>query len=326
MKKCSLVFNLLLLPATQAFHVISRLPAAAVATPRQNAPGWNKSDIGRKRYPMTLQMSEDPLPDEAKDTNNKLIKRKKRVVMGYKAASFNYLILVLCTYTAAAAPPGSAVGPLLAAGLAHILHGAAAADRLGSDTYKRLTLVLTKYSLAGLVVSVILRAPVRFKPLFISSSLVATINGIKGYGYGAKGWELKGGASAVTNDLKHLIKSSIKTLCSLPKNVKSAGYLAITALLTSLTLAKLWNVAKLLLGEPASSAVIGTSVMRLVRLNVMAVVSLVLKDAADRDRLEGTTFIQLNMLLSFAFFMACTYSIFSFSCSCSRLRCMLMRA
>ena len=55
-------------------------------------------------------------------------------------------------------------------------------------------------------------------------------------------------------------------------------------------------------------AVVTSRVSRYAKLSLVFGVLSVLKSAADRDRLEGGTFIQLNYLSSFLFLtMACKY-------------------
>ena len=68
-------------------------------------------------------------------------------------------------------------------------------------------------------------------------------------------------------------------------------------MLTIMKSAKLVEIFRLINGG-ASGLIVYSRVSRFARYAMMASVMYTLKDAADRDRLEGTTFIELNFLSS----------------------------
>ena len=79
------------------------------------------------------------------------------------------------------------------------------------------------------------------------------------------------------------------------KNLNSLIYLAGTWFVASLKVLKLVDMINLYTeGNPAK--VIVTRAVRFGRLALLTGVMFVLKDAANRDRLEGSTFIDLNFL------------------------------
>jgi hypothetical protein len=97
-------------------------------------------------------------------------------------------------------------------------------------------------------------------------------------------------------------KSTLQGLVSVPKNLKAAGYLAATGMVTGMAIAKLAEFYKLTQeGAGGSATAVAVGLGRFARLELLGTLLYTLKDAADRDRLEGTTFIQLNFLSSVAF-------------------------
>jgi hypothetical protein len=129
-------------------------------------------------------------------------------------------------------------------------------------------------------------------------SFVAIVNSVKGYCYGVKGWKLE--SSSVVGDIVHGTRDSFRILLEKPKNATSAGYLIVTLFSVVFALLKLGNVANLALKKAVPFS-IGARLLRFSKLAMLTTVSLTLKDAADRDRLEGSTFIQLNILTSAMF-------------------------
>merc|ERR1719491_1735666 len=101
-------------------------------------------------------------------------------------------------------------------------------------------------------------------------------------------------------DLAQGVKNTVKSMIgSFPKSIKSAGYLLGTGTVGTLKIAKGVEVIKLLIQSGGSlSFLVGTRLHRCTKLGLLAVCMYTLKDAADRDRLGGTTFIQLNFLCS----------------------------
>ena len=205
-----------------------------------------------------------------------------------------------------------ASGQTLAGGIAYVLASAAQNNRLNSDTYKRLNLGLMEYGLVGLTIGV-LGAPFRKDPFLVLPALLATIHSLKGYFYGVLGWDKNNNNNQKTTTrlvqdfwqgTKSTTQSVAESLRSKPKNVKSFLYLGATLLVGALTLSKAGEIVAVARGSPQGGVggwfFLATRLSRFGRLAFLATVLYTLKDAADRDRLEGTTFIELNFLSSLA--------------------------
>ena len=255
---------------------------------------------------MSSSQSDEKSMDD-KDNDDKMAKkvvgRKKRVVVGYLLTSALYLlttvmatIMLFKQQVNISRLAYFSSGNVLAGGLALILKDAAVNDRLRSDTYKRLNLFTAWYGFLMSIITVKI-----FKPpqLLLVTNLIAMINSIKGYGYGAKGWTLREGVP-FSEDLVQGVKSTIRGMFrTFPKDVKSAGYLLGTAVAKTLTIFKFIEIINIFLGGGDSITFLSaTRLHRCSKLCLLSVCMYTLKDAADRDRLDGTTFIQLNFLSS----------------------------
>jgi len=265
-----------------------------------------------------LDMSSSDSDEEATHANNeaedgdgdndgekmakKVVGRKKRVVVGYTLASILYLlttvraILPQVNQLSVGMIAYASCGSVLASGLAFIQKGAAENDRLRSDTYKRLNIFMAWH---GFLMSIITLKAFGPDPFALMTNVIAMVNSIKGYGYGARGWTLREGVPFV-EDLTQGVKNTVQGMIgSFPQNMKAAGYFLGTATAGTLKVSKSIEVSKLLLQSGGSiSFLVGTSLFRCTKLGMLAVCMYTLKDAADRDRLNGTTFIQLNFLCS----------------------------
>jgi hypothetical protein len=262
-------------------------------------------------YTTQLFMSEDETPDDKALLDDKIFQRQDRLEAGYqitslvfagtgllhlvrKGLNFWALYYALC-------------GPGLVAGVSYILKDAASNDRLASDTSKRLNLSLLAYGVLGLSLPVLDREHF-LVPFFIAPPLLATINAIKGYGYGVLGWDKSKHVCAVFPDLQEGFTSTFKSLTKFRK--ESLDYLLMTTMVVAMTAVKLKETVELLLnsgGETASPLMLASRVSRLARLILFSGVLWSLKDAADRDRLSDTAFVQLNYLSSVAFFSMAGY-------------------
>ena len=238
--------------------------------------------------------NEYPLDDEKKISG-----RKNRVILGYKATMLSY---IMYTYLAFTNSVGQKMiyyfssGHALAAGVAYIMISAAKNDRLNSDTYKRLNLCMLQYGLAGFFMVYVSKTAFPRSIIVFLPHVLAIINSIKGYSYGVLGLDKKKSPSHLLSDFVDGTKSTIKgTLLSIPNNVKSFGYLGAVAMVGTMKLAKLSELIQLIYNH-SSVEIIASRLSRMARLAFMTMVFYTLKDAADRDRLEGTTFIQLNFL------------------------------
>jgi len=268
---------------------------------------------------MSSSGGDDESKKEAEDGSDakmakKVVGRKKRVVGGYSLTSALYL-LVAVRYGLILFNRGVEVstiayfscGSILASGLAYIQKVAAENDRLKSDTYKRLNVFMAWH---GFLMSVVTPKIFQSSPLILFTNLIAMINSIKGYGYGAKGWTLKEGVPFV-QDLTAGVKSTAQNMLSLPgKDIKSIGYFLGTMFVASVKFAKIIEIGNLFLqSNGAFTSLIGTRLHRCTKLGLLSVCMYSLKDAAKRQRLNGTTFIQLNFLSSLVLASMSSYVI-----------------
>ena len=245
----------------------------------------------------------------------KIAGRKGRVKAGYAISLAGYgLFATLFASSLGALGCYVASGMFMASSVAYILRGAASNDRLKSDTYKRLNMALALYGLIGIVSRGVERNIV-VRNAWTVLSLITAINSIKGYGYGLWGWEL-----AKTNPLPELIsgtKSYISTLLKIPKNPKSVGYLLATLFFVILKFSKLLEISQIVVRKEWGY-MFCTRMLRYSKYMLLSTLAFTLKDAADRDRLDGTTFVQLNGILSLV--SATMAGEFFLAKSCSSLR------
>ena len=197
---------------------------------------------------------------------------------------------------------GGAAGFGIASGLCHILKGATEHDRLQSDTYKRLNIGLLGFSLMSLPA---IPGEASFLPTFVPAlflSIVATLARIFGCFISYQGWvQGMGGKAAPRTLLRDVFKGAKETLGGLRVKNKGKLYrnfliLVILAAFSSL-MDGIFNVryAKHLAIGAFEISLHWSAVARLFMLSTMIYS---LKDAAERERLKGTTFIQLNIMVA----------------------------
>jgi hypothetical protein len=304
--KTILLLSLLTLARTSAFQLALFARGVSVSqwhqattdttrTPRRRLFAFPTISKIRQEWPLFTSSSDEaedkessPLSDDDA-MQTKVAGRKKRVAIGNRIVSVGYLAWTLTSLVAFLKTSNNDIvtalvsidpGPLLAAGFAYILIGACQNDRLSSDTYKRLNLMLATFGFVGLLVGQ------NRGELWIITSVIAMINSIKGYGYGIKGWKLTESVSPIV-DMMEGCKANVKCLLRVP-NERSVGYLLATLFVGSVPLCMLKSGIKL-------------SVVSYTTLAMLAATTLTLKDAADRGRLEGTTFIELNAMTATVF-------------------------
>ena len=247
----------------------------------------------------------------------KVAGRKKRVLIGYRLSMVIYGLLGLSTLIPAFMKPELAAmslnyagGPILGAGFAGILASAAENDRLGSDTYKRMNLMYAKFGFLWLLAGILVKqtkpltrgAKILSNPLVMFASFYALVNGLKGWGYGAKGYD-KLAPTSYGGDLVQLFKNSAKVFVSPFANLKAGLYLGATTFAGFLKVMKLVDLVGLCQNIGTTSvtaAKFGSWAIGYAKIVLIATAAFTLFDAAKRDRLEGTTFIELNVLSSFS--------------------------
>lgn len=236
--------------------------------------------------------------------DKKLAGRKTRLILGYQLSCFTYLAASLFHLIRGGNNFLYYIfggGTFTVAGILYILKGAAQNDRLGSDTYKRLNLSIISYAFVQQLLPA-MGLGLSGRLFFKGPALLTLINGIKGYSYGCLGWDKAKGMNTISSDLKAGIQSTLQGLTVV--KAKSAGYILGTLLLGFMTLMKVKELCTMLFIPSAHTPLtyyqIFSRLSRLARLGLMTTILYTLKDASDRDRLKGTTFIQLNFMTAVA--------------------------
>ncbi len=249
------------------------------------------------RYHVNMSERNEAFEENSEISSKQLAKkiagRKKRVSIGYQIIMASYSIFFILLVSPSCTP-FYGVGPLLMIGIAYILKEAANNDRLSSVTYKRLNIAMFSFACVEMLSAGNMKW-IRDIPIFLLLSFITTVNSVKGYGYGLKGWEL--GPACVKEDLVNGVKYNINCMTKIP-NIKSFGYWTATLTMSTLTMAKFIEAVKFAMGEGGCAFLLGTRLFRAAKSMLLSVIAFTLKDAADRDRLEGTTFIELNFLLA----------------------------
>ncbi|KAI2512336.1 hypothetical protein MHU86_1998 [Fragilaria crotonensis] len=214
---------------------------------------------------------------------------------GYTGLSKLYLILSACPFllTGPCRKFASAAGLVVAAGFSRILSDATDHDRLGSNTYKRLNLGLVAFnliSLATLPGQVLLSRNLSRGTAYVSMyALCQTLGALIGY----VGWRRGLGDDAnLFKELKDGIQSTLRDVSV----TQGRGTIYRNALLT-IMLGITVVAGKLVLGLRGHGVQTSLWASGLARLSLVATALYNLKDAGERDRLTGTTFIHLNHLV-----------------------------
>ncbi|KAL3942821.1 MAG: hypothetical protein SGBAC_003059 [Bacillariaceae sp.] len=265
-----------------------------------NAPLFaSESSEGEEEPIEPIEDKADAVDVAKSKAEKKLAGRKKRVIVGYKAIMASYFALAVFVLTKGGIskfPLFFTFGNLsLPIGIAYILMKAATADRLTSDTYKRLNLGLLQYGLLGGITVGIAAMKQQTNPLAYLPFFLSTINSVKGYAYGALGWDKKSSDKSLLQDFGGLIKSTNRALIVKPKSVQSVCYLVATLLVTILKFTKAVDMIKIFKSGSGLNT-LSPVLSQYNRLAFLNIAMITLKDACDRDRLGGTTFIQINCL------------------------------
>jgi hypothetical protein len=200
---------------------------------------------------------------------------------------------------------GGAAGYGMAAGLCHILKGAAKHNRLNSDTYKRLSVGLLGFTLLSLFA---LPGEAGFLPTAVPSVvlfMILTLSRLLGASAAYRGWVqgVRGDAKASPRQLgKELYQGTLDSIKGLRVQFKQKALtyrnlllIVIVSCFSSIMegIFDLRYKKDLLIGNFEISLQ-WSAVARLFMISTMIYS---LKDAAERDRLTGTTFIQLNLMI-----------------------------
>lgn len=212
--------------------------------------------------------------------------RKQRVRKGYQLMTVAYGLYGILLIPAQAPIPNVS-GPLLTAGISYLLMGAAENNRLSSDTYKRLNLALMGYGALTFLSGILGSGQLGL--LWLATRFMAVITSLQGYGYGLWGWDLSINDCSAKEDIWKGVKSSLQSMKQIPQTPTLVGYWVATIVMEGLKLQKLFELLK----SPS-----GYNLFPFARLLVMTMTLFTLKDAADRNRLEGTTFVALNYMTS----------------------------
>lgn len=250
------------------------------------------------------------------DNDDDSSKRKtNKLSLEYRVATISYMALVaLCVpFFLKGRPPSNfptlvktmppffnlISGQVVAAGISSILPSAVDNNRLKSDTYQRLNWFLVFYATIQLVaVGVDYKNALKNWWPFALAAILGLIPAWKGWNQGIT----ENTAVATWN----MGKDTIKGLLGF-KTIKGFGYLLALYFMMYLKIDKLWEMKGFIMD--GSSYMISRRMFRYSKYALLFGTLFTLKSAADRDRLEGGTFINLNYLCSF-FFMALSFATY----------------
>ena len=195
------------------------------------------------------ESSDTPAEAETK-LQKKIAARKQRVEIGYKIVALAYALVSCISFVKYRFIEPCPIplmlyitaGPWMASSVAFHLIGSGKNDVLKSGASKRLNLALAMFGFIGLLAKGIITTA---QPLWIFACLLATINSIKGYGYGLKGWDLKmtEGNGGAFQDIVGGGLDSLRSLFALPSLFsRSAGYAAMTVTFGAMKVAAVYKI------------------------------------------------------------------------------------
>lgn len=283
-----------LLPgSTLAFQTLPAQNIRTVSRPRvlQRSFGYSRS----ARNPATLIYAEQSLDQE-------LDGGKKAIVGGYMASKKLYLLLslLLLGLTRDYRKFTTVSGFFIAAGLSHILSVATTHDRLASDTYKRLNIGLMGYNLLSLFT-----IPGEVG-LFLGTAkaYVYSVAAFVVQSYGAhtayEGW--RRGLQKGADPKKQLTEGIVETAKTvLPTKERGTMYRNFLLFFLGESFYMLYKIVISLRPSPMKASLLTGA---FARRGLIVTMLYSLKDAGERDRLKGTTFIQSDYLIGLWLFMS----------------------
>lgn len=222
-------------------------------------------------------------------------RKRTAMINGYKSSMKLYIIssFFLLMMTGSYNKFNNAAGLVVAAGLAHILTDATEHDRLGSDTYKRVNIGLMGFNLINILNMSgeleLFRMLPRGYTCFSMTAITQAVGGCTAY----LGWRqgLANNAN-LQQELKGGIQSTFRNIWP----TKGRGTIYRNALLAILV-GTLITIFKLATSLRVPGLRITLYASELARLWLVATIVYSLKDAGERGRLTGNTFIQMNYLV-----------------------------
>jgi hypothetical protein len=227
----------------------------------------------------------------------------------YQIGKYAFLIAAIVIFlipdrtltTLLAAHWGGAAGFALAAGICHILRHASLEDRLQSDTYKRLNLGLLGFCGIGLTA---VPAEAGFLSSFLGTRFLAGILfllRIFGCILAWNGWcrGITLSTHSVASELAQGIKSTIQGI-KVQSSKKALTYRNCLLLVCCGIVSSFMEGLFFIRYQQAFYRTwfeITLQWSAVARLFLIATIIYSLKDAAERDRLTGNTFIQLNLMV-----------------------------
>ena len=247
---------------------------------------------------------------EAAENDSNEEDKKERLMSAYRAGQYltgatAALLLVMPDRTKTAllaSKVGGAAGYGLAAGLCYILQRATNHNRLGSDTYKRLNIGLLGFSAVSLTA---IPGEAAFLPTAaLAMVLTAGMTAVRLYlaKVAFTGW--KRGVNSASSLVEEFVQGCKDTFQGLKvQNAKKAltyrnCLLLVLMGMMSSVMEGLFLIRYL---EEFKRSLFEVSLQwsALARLGMISTMIYSLKDAAERDRLSGTTFIELNLMIGF---------------------------
>jgi hypothetical protein len=247
----------------------------------------------------------------------------KGLPRAYQIGKYAFLIASIVIFlipdqtltTLLAAHWGGAAGFALAAGICHILRHASLEDRLHSDTYKRLNLGLLGFCGLGFAA---LPAEAGFLNSYLGTRVLAGILFLlRVYGciVAWNGWRrgITLSKSTFASEFLMGIKSTIKGL-KVQSAKKALTYRNCLLLISCGIVSCFMEGLFFIRYQQAFSRTwfeITLQWSAVARLFLISTMIYSLKDAAERDRLTGTTFIQLNLMVgAWAVLVGCGQAIY----------------